>query len=401
MVAADLVIKGASEVRTCDPDLGEGPTGLIRDGALACAGEEIVWVGPKSRLSLEVDTTEARIIEAEGRAVVPGFVDPHTHLVFAGSRAEEFAARAAGQPYEAGGINKTVAATKAASTDELIELAMARADTMLLHGTTTAEAKSGYALDLEGERRLLEVLGEVHARHTLDLEITFCGAHAIPEDYEGRADEFIDDICEMTPKLAPLASWVDVFCDVGAFDPEQSKRALLAGKDAGLTPRIHANELAASGGVGVAVEVGAATADHLLYVSEEEASAMAASDVVAVLAPSTALGLGRFPDVAMFRDKGVKIALASDLNPGSAYGENIQFAVDIATRAMGMGPEEALLAITATSAYSLRRDDIGRLAPGCLADVVVLDAETALDLGYHASVNLAGIVLKRGKVAQV
>lgn len=397
MKEATLVVTGASEIRTCHPEIGEGPTGRIERGALAADGERIVWVGEGSDLATEVEITDDTVtIDVPGRAVVPGFVDAHTHMVFAGTRPEEFAARAAGRPYEAGGILVTVEATKAASTDDLLEATRSRADVMLAHGTTTAEAKSGYALDEEGEARLLEVLTEIHETHLLDLEITFCGAHAIPSEHADDPDAFIEAICEMTPRLAERARFADVFCDEGAFTPDQSRRVLKAGLEAGLIPRIHANELAPSGGAAVAAELEAASADHLIHLTEEEAKALARAGCVGVLCPATALGLGRFPDAAMMLEAGMTLALASDLNPGSAYTENLQFAVDIATRAMGMGPEEALLAITSGAADSLRRDDIGRIVPGCLADLVVLASDTALDLGYHAGVNLAEMVVKRG-----
>lgn len=399
MIKADLVLRGASEIRTCDGTVGEGPSGLVEKAALAMEKGDVVWVGPEKNLKREVEPLrDATEIDVAGRAVVPGFVDSHTHMVFAGSRAEEFAARAAGQRYEAGGILKTVAATRAASKEDLLTLTSDRATTMMRHGTTTAEAKSGYALDLEGETLLLEVLQEIHREHPLDLEITFCGAHALPEEYAGKPDEFIDRVCEMTSTVAPMARWCDVFCDEGAFTVEQSRRALEAGSAARLELRIHANELAPSGGAGLAAELKCASADHLIHLSEVEARALAEAGCVAVLCPVTALGLERFPDVALMREHGLPFAIASDLNPGSAYGESVQFAVAIATRTMGVGPEEALLAITRTAAQSLRRDDIGRLAPGCRGDAVVLACTTALELGYHAGINLIETIIKRGSV---
>lgn len=397
MIKADLVVVGASEVVTCDPSMGEGKTGRIERGAVAIADGKVAWAGRESDLAAEVATDGATAeVDASGRAVVPGFVDAHTHLVFAGERREEFAARAEGRAYEAGGILDTVAATRAATTEELLRLTLGRADVMLRHGTTTAEAKSGYALDAAGERRLLEVLNEVDRAHSLDLEITFLGAHAVPEEYRDRPDEFVDLVREMLPVCAPLARWCDVFCDLGAFTPEQARRVLEAGKAAGLAPRIHAGELGPSGGAAVAAEVGAASADHLLFLKEAEARALAAAGCAGVLCPATALGLGRFPDVAMMREQGMTIALASDLNPGTAYSESLQFAVAVATRAMRIGPEEALLGITRGGASALRRSDVGRVSPGCLGDLVVLAGDSALDLGYHAGINLVDLVIKRG-----
>lgn len=397
LAKAHLVIHSASEVRTCDPALGEGDTGLIRNGAVAVAGEFISWVGRTEDLQNEVSSGYDTInIDASGKTVIPGFVDAHTHLVFAGDRREEFSVRAGGQRYEAGGILQTVVSTRAASTADLIALSMKRADTMLAHGTTTAEAKTGYALDLDGERKLLEVLAEVNKSHDLDLEITFLGAHALPPEFEGRSDDYIDHVGEMLDDLSMMARWCDVFCDVGAFTPDQSKRVLELGKRHGLSPRIHANELAASGGAGVAAEVEAASADHLIHLDEQEAKALAAVGCVGVLCPVTALGLGLFPDTVMMREQGMTIALASDLNPGTAHSENIQLAIVIATRAMAMTPEEALLATTRSPALSLRRDDVGRISPGLLADIAILSSDSALDLGYHAGVNLVEQVIKRG-----
>ncbi len=398
-IRADLIIHSAAEIRTCDPHLGEGSTGLIRDAAVAVSGEFISWVGRTDDLEREVARGfETVSIDASGAAIVPGFVDAHTHLVFAGERREEFSARAGGRPYEAGGILQTVASTRAASSAELIDLATRRADLMVAHGTTTAEAKTGYALDLSGERKLLEVLSEIDHIHPIDLEITFLGAHAFPPEFEGRSDDFVDEVGEMIGEVAMMARWCDVFCDVGAFTPDQSRRVLEVGKRHGLAPRIHANELASSGGAAVGAEVEAASADHLIHLSQEEAKALAEAGVVGVLCPVTALGLGSFPDTVMMREQGMTIAIASDLNPGTANSENVQLAVAIATRAMSLTPEDALLAITRDAARSLRRDDIGRVSPGALADLLILSTDSAVDLGYHAGVNLVETVIKRGKV---
>ncbi len=395
---ADLIVWGATEVVTCDPALGAGPTGVIVNGAVAVKGEKVIWVGPQSELSSKVAIAgNTKEVDAAGKAVIPGFVDAHTHLVFAGERRDEFAARATGSPYEAGGILRTVRETNSARDDELCAFAKVRADQMLVHGTTTAEAKSGYSLSVEGEKRLLEVLVRVAGEHAMDLEITFLGAHAVPQEFDGRADDFVEMVVnEMTPECAPLAKWCDVFCDEGAFTVEQSRRVLQAGSKAGLAPRIHANELASSGGAVLAAEVGAASADHLLYLDESEAKGLAGAGCVGVVCPVTALSLGKFPDVQLMRDAGMTVALASDLNPGMAPSGNLQFAISIATRAMRMSQEDALIAATAGGAAALRRDDIGRIAVGCLADLLVLSSDSALDLGYNAGINLVEKVIKRG-----
>lgn len=398
MIKADLIIKGASEVITCMPELGEGSLGLIPDGAIAVRGDSIVWVGRAADLVDEVEAENAFILDADGSSVIPGFVDSHTHLVFAGDRRDEFSAKASGRPYATSGILTTVEATRAASEDDLLELAEERAWAMIQHGTTTAEAKSGYALTAEGEYKLLQVLSELQVTHPIDIEPTFMGAHLVAPEFGDRSDDYIEEVCNMISTCAPLANWCDVFCDIGAFSVEQAWLVLEAGKHAGLRPRIHANELGSSGGVQVAASVRAASADHLLYVEASEARALAEKGVVGVLCPLTALGLGRFPDARMMIAEGMTLALATDFNPGTAYSENIQLAIAIATRAMQMSPDEAVYAATRGGARALRRDDIGRIAPGCLADILVLETDSYVDLAYHAGVNLVGTLVKRGDV---
>lgn len=402
MIKADLVVIGGSELRTCDPGVGEGDTGRIDKGAVAVVGDLIAWVGPESEMSSMVELTPDTIeIDADGRAIVPGFIDAHTHPIFAGSRRDEFAARARGSTYQTGGILTTVAATRAATTKELTELVRNRLDAMLLHGTTTVEAKSGYALDPDGEIRLLEILAGLQREHAIDIEITFLGAHAVPPETKDKPDEFIDLMCDTVPRAARLARWCDVFCDEGAFTPAQSQKMLEVAKAAGLSPRIHANELAPSGGARVAALVEAASADHLIHLTAEEARALASAGVVGIVCPVTALGLGHFADMNMMRDQGMTVAIASDFNPGTAFGENLQFAIAIGTRSMSIGPEEALVAVTRNAAASLRRDDIGRICPGLQADFMILNADSALDLGYHAGVNLVAAVVKRGRPFRV
>lgn len=375
--------------------------GRIERGAVAMRDASVVWVGPEDELNSNVTFSEGTAsLEVEGRSVVPGFVDAHTHLVFAGTRREEFAARAKGASYETGGILSTVAATREASFDILLDLARSRADEMLRHGTTTVEAKSGYGLDSETEIRLLQVLVELGNTHRMDVEVTFLGAHATPPEFEGNSEAYVDLVCSMIAEAASLASWCDVFCDYGAFSPEHAWRVLEAGKSAGMQPRIHANELAASGGVEVAASVGAASADHLLFLEPHQARLLAEKRCVGVLCPVTALGLDRLPDARMMTGEGMTIAIASDFNPGTAFAENLQLSIAIATRSMGVGPEECLLAVTSGGAAALRRTDIGRLTPGSLADAVVLDTDSYLDLGYHAGGNLAWKVIKRGALIE-
>lgn len=397
--SGSLLVIGTSEVVTCDAHRGVGRVGRIEKGAVAIEDGRIAWVGSEADLPNRFRQDGVLEIDAQGRSIVPGFVDAHTHLIFAGNRREEFAARAQGKEYEAGGILTTVDATRRASDDELVRLVTERCDAMLHHGTTTAEAKSGYSLDLEGEIRLLRLLSEVHRTNAIDLEITFLGAHVVPPEFQGRDDDYVTLVCEeMMPAASGLAGWCDVFCDRGAFTPVQARRVLEAGKANGLAPRIHANELDHSGGASVAANVGAASADHLLFLRPTEAKALAVAGCAGVICPTTAMSLGRFPNVDLMREVGMKIVIASDLNPGMDPSGNLQFSAAVAIRMMGFGPEEALLAMTAGGASSVRRDDIGRLAPGCLGDLVVLASDSVLDLGYQAGMNLASMVIKDGVV---
>ena len=392
---ADLVVTGASQVVTCDPAVGNGPLGVIERGALAGFEGRVVWAGHEKDLRDNVDVTPgAHEVDAGGGAVLPGLVDCHTHLVFAGDRAQEFAARLRGQRYEAGGVRTTVTATRAATDHELRALARERLDRFLAHGVTTVESKSGYGLTAEHERRLLEVAATVD--HTIEVVRTFLGAHVVPEEYEDQTDAYVDLVVEgMIPGLGNLAEFCDIWCDEGAFSPEQARRILRAARAEGLGLKIHAEQLARSGGAVVAAEFGAVSAEHLEHATEDDADALARSRTVAVLIPGASMMTGApFAPARMLTERGVRVALSTDLNPGTSYSENLQLVVALACALLGMTPEEAVLGVTRHAAAALSREGIvGSLAPGARADLVVLEAKSYVDLAYHYGVNLARAVV--------
>lgn len=402
-ISADLVLRGASELVTMRRPPGDG-LGAVADGALAAKDGAIVWVGREAELpqavALAADGLE---LDAGGRCVLPGLVDAHTHVVFAGSRAAEYGERLAGVSYgeilaRGGGINTTVSATRAAPQEELERLALARYDSMLRHGTTTAEVKSGYGLTTADEARALRAAA---VPHPLRRELTFLGAHFVPPEYRGRDDDYIDLVCdEMLPVCAPLASWCDVFCDEGAFTVEQSRRVLAAGRAAGLGLRIHADELARSGGSLLAAELGCASADHLVYAGDEEIAALKHGGVVATLLPGTSYTLGSaYAPGRAFIEAGVTVALATDFNPGTCHCENLQTMVSLACQGMRLTPDEALYAATVGGAASLRREaDLGSLDVGRRCDFVVLASASRTELPYHFGINLVTDVVVDGRV---
>jgi imidazolonepropionase len=404
-VRADFLLTGIGQLVTCDPALGEGPLGVVERAAVAAAGGRVVFAGPQAALGdLDVAAGAVRV-DAGGQAVLPGFVDAHTHLVFAGDRADEFAARLRGVGYEealaaGGGINRTVRETRAASDAELEAAADRRLALAARHGTTTLEAKSGYGLTVEDERRSLEVLARVAARSPVEVVPTFLGAHLVPEEYAGDRAGYLDLLeHEMLPACAPLAEFVDAFCDRGALTVEESRRVLAAGARHGLKGKLHANELGSTGGAALAAALGCVSADHLLYCEPEEAVALAAAGTVAVLLPGTSflLRTGRAAPVQVLRDAGVTMALGTDCNPGTCYCESMQLVIALACVHGGLTPEEAVLAATDGAARALGRGGrVGRLAPGAACDLVVLAGRSYLDLAYHLGVNLARLVVKGG-----
>lgn len=381
------VVTGISDLRTSDPSVPvAGPAAVAWD-----PGGELVWVGPAAELPEGVGDHR---VDVGGRAVVPGFVDSHTHLVFAGERSGEWAARMAGRPYEAGGIRSTVAATRAAPAALLAARAEALAAEALRSGTTTLEAKSGYGLDVATEERLLHVAGAITE------ETTFLGAHVVPEEHRGDPDRYVELVCgPMLDACAPHARWVDVFCERGAFDADQSRAVLEAGRDAGLGLRVHAGQLGPGPGVRLGVELGAASVDHCTHLDDGDVEALAGSGTVATLLPGAEWSTrSPYPDARRLLDAGVKVALASDCNPGTSFTTSMPFAIAVAVREMGMTVDEALLAATHGGAAALRRADVGRLVPGCRADLVVLEAPTADWLGYRPGVDLVRAVVRGGRL---
>lgn len=382
-----LVVDRIGLLVTGEPSLGEGPLGLVRDAALVVDGGRLAGI---ERAGAAGDER----LDVDGRCVIPGFVDSHTHLVFAGDRADEFAARMAGRPYAASGIRVTMAATRTASEGELRALADARRAEALQAGITHLEIKSGYGLEPDAERRSCRVAAE------LTDDVTFLGAHVVPPEYEGRADEYVELVCgEMLEACRPYARWIDVFCEDGAFDSDQSRTVLEAGRAAGLGLRVHGNQLGFGPGARLAAELGAASVDHCTYLSDDDIEALAASDTVATFLPATDFSTRQpYPDARRAIDAGVEVAIATNCNPGSSYTTSMAFCFALAVRDLRMTPEEALLAATRGGARALRRDDVGRLSPGTRADAVVLDCPSYTHLVYRPGVPLVAATLTAGRV---
>lgn len=374
------LLTGIGELVTWDE---ERPT--RRDAALVIEDGRVAWTGDQ-QLAPAAD----ELIDVDGGTVIPGFVDSHTHLVFAGDRAAEFSARMAGQPYRAGGIRTTVAATRAASQSELADLAAHRLAELRRQGTTTVEIKSGYGLDTSTEVRLLEVAAGLTG------ETTYLGAHVVPADTD--PDDYVALVTgEMLDRCAPLAKWIDVFCETGAFDADQARTVLIAGRAAGLKPRMHANQLGYGPGVQLACELGVTAADHCTYLSDADVSALADSGVVAGLLPGVEFSTRQpYPDARRLVDAGVRLSLATDCNPGTSYTSSMPFCIALAVREMGLTPTEALRAATMGGAASLDRHDVGHLGVGARADLAVLDAPTHLHLAYRPGVPLVRATLLGG-----
>lgn len=367
----------------------------VADGAVACDGAGIIASGTTSDVRRAVQITPATtILDGRGQSLVPGFVDAHTHVVYAGDRRDELRRRLGGATYAeiaaaGGGILSTVRATREASESELAAQTAARLAEMLAAGTTTAEAKSGYGLTTESELAMLRVISQLNESQALELVATFMGAHEVAPEYRGRQAEFVRLVIdEMLPAAAPHAEWCDVFCDRGFFTPEESTAILEAGKALGLKPRIHADELAASGGPAVAARVGARSADHLVQVDADGVRTLASAGVVATLLPCAAfyLKLGRFAPARDLIAAGVPVALATDVNPGGGLSPSMPFAMTLACFGMMMTFEEVIAAATLNGAYSLdRHDRVGSLEPGKQFDAVLVDGPAASLLRINAS----------------
>jgi imidazolonepropionase len=385
-----LLIDGIRELVTCD---GDDLLGVRGDAAVVIEDGKVAWIGA-ARAAPAADGR----VDAGGRTVLPGFVDSHAHLVFAGDRSEEFAARMSGQPYAAGGIRTTVAATRAASTDQLRANVGRLVAELLASGSTTFEIKSGYGLTVDDELRALQVAGEFTG------EVTFLGAHVVPAEFTGQPDAYVELVAgPMLEACAPAAKWVDVFCDRGAFDADQARRVLTAGVGRGLVPKVHANQLQPGPGVAVAVEVAAASADHCTHLSPQDVAALADSastsqPTVATLLPGAEFSTrSPYPDARRLLDAGVIVALATDCNPGTSYTTSMPLCIALAVREMHMTVAEALWAATVGGATALRRDDVGRLQVGGPADLVMLDAPSYVHLAYRPGVDLVAGVWRAGE----
>ena len=366
---------------TQDPELGE-----LSDVALVVDDGVIAWIGPRA----SAPAADERI-DADGRCVIPGFVDSHSHLIFAGDRADEFEARMVGRKYEAGGIRRTVDLTRQATDDALRDNAARLVAEMRAQGTTTVEIKSGYGLTVADESRSLRIARE------FTKETTYLGAHVVPAEVD--VSDYVDLVTgPMLDAAAPFAKWIDVFCEAGAFDVDQARAILTAGHSRGLGARVHAGQLGESGGVRLAVEVGAASVDHCTFLSSSDVDALGSGDTVATLLPGVEFSTRQpYPDARRLLAAGATVALATDCNPGSSFTSSMPFCIAVAVRDMGMTPAEALWAATAGGAAALRRSDVGVLAIGARADLVVLNAPSYTHLAYRPGVPLVGrVITSRG-----
>jgi imidazolonepropionase len=390
--AGGLTLRGrdAGRLTAGGADAGERDAGVLAGGpaAIVMDGGLVAWVGAAAR----APAADNRV-DAQGRAVLPGFVDSHAHLVFAGERGAEFAARMAGQPYSAGGIRSTVAATRAASDTELAANLRRLAAEMLAQGITTFECKSGYGLTVADEARSVAIAAQVTP------EVTYLGAHVVAPEFDADPAGYVDLACgPMLDACAPSSKWVDVFCEEGAFGADECLAVLAAGQAAGLAPRVHANQLGYGPGIKVAVEVGAASADHCTFVSDADLDALASSRTVATLLPLAEFSTRQpYPDARRLLDAGVIVAIATDCNPGSSFSSSMPLGVALAVRDLHLTTREAVWAATAGGAMALRRDDIGHLGVGARADVVMLDAPSHAYLAYRPGVPQIAAVWQAGR----
>jgi imidazolonepropionase len=374
---------------TNDPNNDGTPVGIVHDAALLIENGVVSWVGQSSSASR---TDVAKVMDAQGRCLIPGFVDSHSHLIFAGDRSEEFRARMAGEKYSAGGIGYTVDLTRQASNGLLLQNARRLIAEANASGTTTIECKSGYGLTVEDEARSVIV-----AKQVTD-ETTFLGAHVVPKEFKDSPEDYVDLVCgPMLEAALPNAKWIDVFCDKGAFTTEQARRILKAGIAKGLRPRLHANQLEPGDGIMLGVELGAASVDHLSYFDDEDIEALASSNTVATLLPAAEFSTRAiYPDARRLHEAGVDVALASDCNPGSSYTTNLPFVIALAVRDLHFSPEQAIWSATKGGAIALQRTDVGHLGIGAKADFSILSTPSYVHLAYRPGVPLIDEVWRNG-----
>jgi imidazolonepropionase len=401
MIEADLVVHGIGQLVTCEPTQGEGPLGLLENAAVAARQGQIVWVGPTSRWQGRLKLApDAPTVDARGCCVLPGFVDAHSHLLWAGSRADEYAARVRGQPYWGGGIMRTVRATRAASEDDLLRTARKRLRSYLRHGVTALEVKSGYGLSTAVEERLLHTGMRLAEDTPQRLVTTFFGAHVVPdgtapEDYQRELLEV------MIPRFRPLATFCDAWCDPGAFEPEQCRRILNKAHGYGYQLKLHASQLAPGAGPRLAVELGATSVDHLDYLRDGDARMLAESSVVCVICPGTTtnLRLAGEGSARALAAAGCQLAIATDYNPGTCCSENMCLMIGLACQELGLSPEEAVRGATLGGARALRlQRQSGSVRLGKRCDLLLLDAESYLDIPYRLGVNLVDTTICQGQV---
>lgn len=411
MSEIDLLIKNATQLITLSSSVKD-PSGLgiIPNGAVAIKGEKIFWIGTTDQLPKELSLRkEGKEVDAQGKVVLPGLIDSHTHLVFAGSRENEFEMRIQGLSYleiaeKGGGILSTVQATRKASFEELFLLGKKRLNRWLSMGVTTLEAKSGYGLSYEDELKILNVTKALQKEHPVEIVSTFLGAHTIPVEYKQRREEYLHLLIdELIPEVARegLAEFCDVFCEEKAFSLEESRKILEAGKRYGLKPKIHADQLTPGGGAELAAEIGAFSADHLEYISPQGILLLAEKGVVAGLLPGCSffLSMKRFPPAREMIEKGVRVALATDFNPGSSMTESLPLIMTMGCLLYRMTPSEVIRAVTLNAAKSIDREEkIGTLDPGKQADMVILDIPNYKYLPYHFGVNHTQYVIKKGEI---
>ncbi len=410
-IEVDIIIRNANELLTISPSAGdESGLGIIRDGAIALKDGRILWVGRSDRLPENfILSPLGKDIDARGRVIMPGLIDPHTHLIFAGSRENEFEMRIRGLSYleiaeRGGGILSTVEATRRASFEELLSLGKKRLERMLSRGVTTIEAKSGYGLSLNDELKILRVIKTLQSDHPVEIVPTFLGAHTIPKEFKNRREGYLDLLIEeMIPEVAKekLAEFCDVFCEEKAFSIEESRKVLETGRRYGLKPKIHADQLTPGGGAELAAELGAYSADHLEYISPEGIEMMSQRGVTAVLLPGCSffLSMKKFPPAREMLDKGVLVSLATDLNPGSSMTESLPLMMTMGCVMFRMTPDEVIRAVTINAARSMdRENEIGSLDIGKKADLIILDIPNYKYMPYHFGVDHVETVIKRGKV---